>query len=142
MSRWSKIVRERLSAEGHRTGGARDAVVELLGEQRCGLSAREIAHRLRSREVGIASVYRALDLLHGMGLLQRLDVGEGSYRYEPVVPGGEHHHHAVCESCGRVTAFEDAGLEQAVNRLGRRIGHRVSSHDITIRGACPRCAKA
>jgi Fur family ferric uptake transcriptional regulator len=76
-----------------------------------------------------------------MGLLQRIDVGEGSYRYEPVTPGGEHHHHAVCDSCGRVTAFEDARLEDDVKRLGRRIGHRVSSHDVTIRGTCPRCAK-
>ena len=135
MPRWSEIVRERLAAEGHRAGGARESVVELLSEQDCGLSAREIAHRLRSRDVGIASVYRALDLLHGMGLLQRIDVGEAGYRYEPVVPGGEHHHHAVCESCGRVTAFEDARLEEAVKRLGRRLGHRVSSHDITIRGA-------
>jgi Fur family transcriptional regulator, ferric uptake regulator len=142
MRSWSELVSERLAAEGHRAGGAREAVVELLGEQHCCLSAREIADRLRSRRVGIASVYRALDLLHGMGLLARIDVGEGSYRYEPVIPGGEHHHHAVCESCGRVTAFEDARLEEVVKRLGRRLGHRVSSHDITIRGACPRCAKA
>jgi Fur family ferric uptake transcriptional regulator len=136
------VAREQVARSGHRSGGAREAVIDLLAAQDCCLSAREIAHRLRSREIGMASIYRALDLLHGMGLLARIDVGEGSYRYEPVVPGGEHHHHAVCDSCGRVTAFEDDRLEETVKRLGRRLGHRVSSHDITIHGACPRCAKA
>lgn len=140
---WQRRASQALESAGHRSGGARRAVVDLLAAQDCCLSAREICDRLSAREnpVGIASVYRALDLLHGMGLIQRLDTGEGGSRYEPVVPGGEHHHHAVCDSCGRVTAFEDEGLERAIERLGRRLEHRVRGHDVVIHGACPRCAR-
>jgi Fur family transcriptional regulator, ferric uptake regulator len=138
---WSELANEALERSGHRTGGARSAVVELLARQDCCLSAQEIADRLREEgsRVGTASVYRALDLLDGIGLLQRVEVGEGGTRYEPVVPGGEHHHHVVCESCGRISAFEDEGLERAIGRLGRRLGHRVSGHDVLIRGRCSRC---
>jgi ABC-2 type transport system ATP-binding protein len=91
--------------------------------------------------VGLASVYRTLDLLHGLGLVQRVDVGEGGQRYEPVVPGGEHHHHAVCDSCGRLTRFEDPSLERALERLSDRLGHRGAAHDVVIRGTCARCER-
>ena len=48
-----------------------------------------------------------------MGLVQRVDLGDGGSRYEPILPGGEHHHHAVCDTCGKVTPFEDERLEGA-----------------------------
>ena len=140
--RWSELAFEALRGGGHRSGGARGAVVDLLSRQDCCLSAQEIADELRGRgaRVGIASVYRALDLLDGMGLVQRVDTGEGGTRYEAVIPGGRHHHHVVCERCGRVAAFEDRRLEEAIERLGRRLRHEVSGHEVMIRGACPRCA--
>jgi Fur family ferric uptake transcriptional regulator len=141
-SEWVERAEEAMRAQGHRSGGARGAVVELLARQDCCLSAHEIADELRGSGsgVGIASVYRALELLDGLGLVQRVDTGEGGTRYEAVVPGGHHHHHVVCERCGRVAAFEDADLEAAIERLGRRLRHEVSGHDVMIRGACPRCA--
>lgn len=141
---WSELAREALDRAGQRTGGARRAVVELLARQDCCLSAQEIAARLRQERggIGTASVYRALDLLHGIGLVQRIEVGEGSARYEPVIPDGHHHHHVVCESCGRISPFEDDELERAIGRLASRVGHTVSGHDVLIRGRCSRCDAA
>lgn len=142
-SDWEISARAALSDAGHRAGGAREAVVGLLGRQSCCLSAQEISDRLRSSgtDVGIASIYRALDLLHEMGLVQRVEFGEGTARYEPVVPGGEHHHHAVCDRCGRVTAFEDERLERQLEALAGRLRHSMSGHDIVIHGDCARCAR-
>jgi Fur family transcriptional regulator, ferric uptake regulator len=139
---WIERAHEALRDAGHRTGGARGAVIDLLANQDCCLSAQEIADELRDRGsgVGIASVYRALDLLDGIGLVQRVDTGEGGTMYEAVIPGGHHHHHVVCERCGRVAAFEDPTLEEAIERLGKRLRHQVSGHEVMIRGACPRCA--
>jgi Fur family ferric uptake transcriptional regulator len=142
-SDWRERARWALKGGGHRSGGARGAVVELLASQDCCLSAQEIADELRGRGkgVGIASVYRALDLLDGMGLVQRVDTGEGGTRYEPVIPGGHHHHHVLCETCGRVVPFEDERLEEAIDLLAERLRHTVSGHEVMIRGACPRCAR-
>jgi Fur family transcriptional regulator, ferric uptake regulator len=141
-SPWEQSTRDALMDAGHRAGGAREAVVALLGRQNCCLSAQEISDELRAAgtDIGLASVYRALDLLHEMGLVQRVEIDGGGSRYEPVVPGGEHHHHAVCDSCGRVTAFEDERLEQQLERLAGRLRHSMSGHDIVIRGDCARCA--
>jgi Fur family transcriptional regulator, ferric uptake regulator len=142
-SQWEESARSALSRAGHRAGGAREAVVKQLGRQSCCLSAQEISDKLRSKgtDVGLASVYRALDLLHEMGLVQRVEIGGGGSRYEPIVPGGEHHHHAVCDSCGRVTAFEDERLERTLERLAGRLRHSMSGHDIVIHGDCARCSR-
>jgi Fur family ferric uptake transcriptional regulator len=141
---WSESAGRTLSESGRRAGGARRAVVELLARQSCCLSAQEIADQLRKSgsRVGLASIYRALDLLLENGLVQRVDLGDGGLRYEPILPGGEHHHHAVCDSCGRVTAFEDDRLEGALERLAGRLKHSISAHEVVIHGDCRRCAAA
>ena len=142
-SSWPAIALEALAGDGRRVGGARQAVVAMLAAQRCCLSAQELADRIRaagSRRVGTATVYRTLDLLHREGLVQRVELGDGEARYEPAVPGGEHHHHALCDRCGRLTPFEDAALERAIEAVAGQLRHRVEGHDVLIRGRCERCA--
>jgi len=132
-----------LAREGYRAGEARAAVVELMGRDGGCLTADEVAARLRTtgRHVGTASVYRALSLLTKLGLLQRAPLGDGAVRYELVSPEAGHHHHLVCDRCGRTATFEDPPLEEAIHRLSKRVDYAVEAHDITLRGACPRCAR-
>jgi Fur family transcriptional regulator, ferric uptake regulator len=143
-ARWERSARTALSEAGHRAGGAREAVVGLLARQDCCLSAQEISEQLRDAgsDIGIASIYRALDLLHELGLVQRVEFGEGAARFEPVVPGGEHHHHAVCDRCGRVTPFEDERIERQLETLAGRLRHSMSGHDLVLHGECSRCSRA
>ena len=138
---WVDGTLDALRDDGYRNGGARRAVVGLLGRQDCCLTAQEIFDRLRGegRQVGIASVYRVLDLLSDKGLVQRIDVGGGSARYEPVHASGEHHHHLVCDDCGKVEAFADDELELVLGRVESRTGYSVAAHDVVLRGACADC---
>jgi Fur family transcriptional regulator, ferric uptake regulator len=137
---WAEATREVLHRKGLRNGGARRAVIDLLGGQDCCLTAQEIFDVLRAsgRRVGIASVYRVLDLLTSEGLVQRIDLGSGISRYEPVHTGG-HHHHLVCDACGKVEAFEDPQLERAIHRLEESSGYAVAGHDVVLHGACGDC---
>lgn len=139
---WGDFARAELRRREVRAGGARAAVIDLLSSQSCCRSAQEIWEELRRRQMdaSLASVYRSLELLSEAGLVQRVDIGGGTARYEPAQPGGDHHHHVVCDSCGGITAFEDEGLEQAIESLGERLGHGVRAHDVVIRGTCPACA--
>jgi len=141
MSDWVQRTSETLERAGYRASGPRRAVVEVLGRQRCVVTARDIADVLREegRDVGLATIYRALDVLSRLGSVQRLDVGEGSALYEPAHANGEHHHHLVCDRCGDVSAFEDPQLERAIGRLAQRVDYQVAGHDVVLRGACPRC---
>ena len=140
--KWVGHALERLQEAGFRAGGARRAVVELIGEQDCALSALEIEEKLSSRDhaVGRASVYRALEQLEGLHLVQRLEMGTGTASYERSSPTGEHHHHLVCERCGAVVPFEDARLERAIAQVSRSASFDVSDHDVTLHGRCQRCA--
>ncbi len=141
---WVESAEAALRAAGHRASGPRTAVLELIGSQDCVMSAREMADELRDagNPVGVATVYRTLELLAELRLVQRLDVGGGSARYEPALPGGEHHHHhLVCDRCGRVTPFADERLERAIHELGERVDYRVGAHDVVLRGTCPGCAR-
>jgi Fur family ferric uptake transcriptional regulator len=141
VSEWQSHAQETLTRAGYRSSAPRSAVVEALAALHCSVTAKEIADLLeeQGRAVGLASVYRALDLLDRLRLVQRFDVGEGIARYEPAHPGGEHHHHLVCQSCGNVSAFEDQGLERAIEKLSRRVDYAIDAHDVTLRGECPSC---
>jgi Fur family ferric uptake transcriptional regulator len=107
------------------------------------LTAHEIAEELRrrGRAVSSATVYRTLDALEELDLVQRLDAGGGApTRYEPAYPGGaHHHHHLVCNRCGRAAPFEDPQLEQALEALAGRLEHQVEGHDVILTGTCRDC---
>ena len=141
MTPWLEHAVERLRDAGHRPGGARRAVLETLAEQACCLTAVELYERVRAagRPVGLASVYRAIEQLAGLGLVQRVDVGDGVARYEPLAADGDHHHHVVCDDCGRVEPFSDDRLERAIHSAGGRVGFAVEAHEVVLRGACGEC---
>jgi Fur family ferric uptake transcriptional regulator len=140
-SSWAEHAAKALADAGYRRGGVRRSIVGLLDEQRCALSAGEIRDRLAARgsEVSRASVYRVIEELEQIGVLQRVEVGQGVVRYEPARGGAAHHHHLVCERCGRLEPFTDEGLERAIEQLSTRLPLRVSEHEIVIRGACSAC---
>lgn len=142
-SSWADHAFAVLAERGHRAGGARAAVVEALGRRGGCLDAEELVVALRGEgaKVGVASVYRALALLSGLGVLQRVPVAGGSARYELVGPGDDHHHHLVCDDCGATTAFEDDALERAIGKISRRTAYAVQAHDVTLRGTCPDCQR-
>ncbi len=172
---WVTRAEATLAAAGHKRGGARRALLELLAEtgirakgaclpasagQECALSAQEIEDALRgrgagggqskagrstskstaSRRVSRASVYRILDELEGLGLVQRVETGQAMVRYERVCERSEHHHHLVCDECGVVMPFSDPGLERAIETLSERVSLQVSEHEIVLHGACRDCA--
>jgi Fur family transcriptional regulator, ferric uptake regulator len=142
---WTERAEATLAAAGRKRGGARRALLELLNRQECALTAVEIEDALRARRaarpVSRASVYRILDELEGLGLVQRVETGQAMVRYERVWEREAHHHHLVCDGCGLVMPFSDAGLEQAIDRLSEKVPLAVSEHEIVLHGACADCAR-
>jgi Fur family ferric uptake transcriptional regulator len=140
---WTDHALSTLQEAGYRRGGARTAVVEYLGRQRCTVTAHEIDDELRSggRAVGRASIYRVLDLLAELGLASRIEVGQGMARYERVEPSGDHHHHMICDECGDVLPFEDRALERALEHLSSKLSFDVADHEVLLHGACKDCRR-
>jgi Fur family transcriptional regulator, ferric uptake regulator len=145
---WGERAEATLAAAGHKRGGARRAVVELLDSQRCALTAVEIEDSLRGagagtggrRRVSRASVYRILEELERLRLVQRVETGQAMVRYERVCEHEEHHHHLVCDECGVVMPFSDQALESAIETLSERVPLKVFEHEIVLHGSCADCA--
>jgi Fur family transcriptional regulator, ferric uptake regulator len=140
-ARWREHALHELSSAGHRQGRGRRAIIDLLATQPCALTALDIEAELRRADhrVGLATVYRTLDLLAELKLVGRLETGQGIARYEPLLPSGEHHHHLVCDRCGRVIPFDDPDLEATMERVARRVRFEVAEHDVVLHGACGSC---
>ncbi len=140
---WLARAEAALTAAGRKRGLARRALLELLASQRCALTAVQIESELRgasARPVSRASIYRILDELERLGLVQRVETGQAMVRFERAHDDGGHHHHLVCDACGVVMPFTDPVLERAITSLSERVPLAVSEHEIVLHGACRDCA--
>jgi Fur family transcriptional regulator, ferric uptake regulator len=124
------------SAEHARTTRQRTAVLDALRAASEPVSAQDL-HAELDRKVGLATVYRTLQGLADAGQVDvfRRDTGEALFRLcNPV-----HHHHLVCERCGRVEEIDACEVEPWAAEVARRRGFSISSHQADIVGRCPNC---
>lgn len=134
----SSIVRA-LDDAGYRLTAPRLAVARLIQDHDGHFTASDLAAAARDRRVGVsrATLFRALDLLVELGVVERLDLPTGEHAYVECAPA--HHHHVVCSRCGRTAEVDDAGLTDAVREIGRRSGYRIESHRLELFGLCQAC---
>ena len=119
----------------------RAAVDEALDEVDDFVSAQELHQMLRARgsQVGLATVYRALQTLADDGRVDvlRSDAGEAVYRRCDQL---DHHHHLVCRSCGAAVEISRPAVEAWAEDVARAHGYVDVTHTVEIFGLCPRCA--
>jgi Fe2+ or Zn2+ uptake regulation protein len=116
----------------------RAAILQAISQAACHVTAEEIRDRLRrTRPIGLATVYRALDAFVRDGVLEPAHVGDGKVRYGLT---SKHHDHLVCLSCGAWKALKTC----VVPRLPRRIasGFKVTGHQVELYGYCAQCQTA
>jgi Fur family transcriptional regulator, ferric uptake regulator len=119
------------------------ALFERIGEG-SHLGAEEVHQRLlRAQErVSLATVYRTLRLLSGMGLLQELELPEGGRRFELAGDAHRDHHHLVCVRCGSTEEFENSEVLEAGNQAAAGFGFRLVECVLNVRALCPSCTAA
>ena len=135
----SNPIVEALSAGGYRMTGPRRAVADLIAEHDGHFTAAELELAARERRLDIsrATLFRALELLTELGVVERLDLPTGEHAYVPCAPA--HHHHVICSRCGRATDVADCGVSEAVGEIARRSGYRIDSHRLELFGLCRHC---
>ncbi len=91
-------------------------------------------------EIGLATIYRTLDLFTELDLLKRLDFGDGRNRYELNDEGLAHfHHHLICTRCGAVKEFEDDLLETLETIIEKKLNFKTLDHQLKVYGYCSDC---
>jgi Fur family ferric uptake transcriptional regulator len=121
----------RMRGRGYKATPQRVAVLRALAEEQH-QSLEEI--RVRCPEVGLVTVYRALDLLGRLGIVRRLDLGDGA-RYELA---RDHHHHMICESCGDISEFDECPLDPEL-LPPKSAGFEIRAHSLEVYGRCGAC---
>jgi Fe2+ or Zn2+ uptake regulation protein len=128
-----------LDDAGYRLTAPRRAVASLISTYDGHFTAGELESAARERRLGVsrATLFRALELMTELGVVERIDLPNGEHAYVPCARA--HHHHLVCSRCGRAADVEDVGVAEAVTEIARRSGYRIDSHRLELFGLCPRC---
>jgi Fur family ferric uptake transcriptional regulator len=131
-----------LSQAELRLTDARRAVAQAVDEQQGHFTAEDVldAAQRRRRGVGRATVFRSLELLTGLGLIERVDLPSGAHAYVACQPA-VHHHHVLCSRCGRSVDVADIGLSPVIRRVESSTGYRIDAHRLELFGICPECRR-
>jgi Fur family transcriptional regulator, ferric uptake regulator len=132
-----------LKRAGYQATPNRRLVAELVAGTGGHFTAADLLERGRRERVNIgrATVFRALELLASLRVVERLDLPSGSHAYVVCDPD-EHHHHLVCSKCGRNEDIADGELAALVDEIGRRNGYEIEAHRLELFGICPACSAA
>ena len=139
MNQAQRIV-EALERAGYQATPNRRLVADLVASTNGHFTAADLLERGRLEQVkiGRATIFRALDVLTSLRVVERLDLPSGAHAYVVCEPD-KHHHHLVCSGCGRSEDVADGELGALVDEIGRRNGYRIQSHRIELFGTCPVC---
>lgn len=146
MSENQEQFKQLLKDNGLKVTNQRVAILEVLncrpGKH---LTAEEIYNYVRRKypEIGLATVYRTIQLLSELDVIDKLNLDDGYVRYEI---GGKnkkeashHHHHLICLDCGNIYAFQDDLLERLEERIKEDLGFDVVDHEVKLYGHCKKC---
>ena len=131
-----------LERSDFRTTEPRREVARLVADQPGHFSAADLVVAARQRRMGVgrATIFRTLEVLTELDLVERIDLPTGEHAYVACEP--RHHHHVVCSSCGRTSDIDDAGLRTVVREVARRTGYEIDAHRLELFGRCPDCRAA
>lgn len=138
--------KELLKEKGLKVTNQRLLVLEVLASHRDShMTAEDIYDLVKEDypDIGLATIYRTVQLLLEMQLVDRINLDDGCVRYEiGEVYDGEgkhHHHHLICKTCGKIQPFKDDLLEELERHIEEKMGFHVLDHELKFYGQCKEC---
>jgi Fur family ferric uptake transcriptional regulator len=132
---WVKILQD----NGCRITAPRRAILQVVAGSTRALQPADVYElsRVKQPGIGLVTVYRTLERLEELGLIQRVHRDDGCHMLMPAANG--HEHYLVCTHCGRTILFEGDDLGALFSRVETRTGYQVSDHWLQLFGTCPQC---
>ncbi len=133
--RWVKILQE----DGCRITAPRRAIINVLAGSPRALQPAEVYALSKAKHagIGLVTVYRTLERLESLGLIQRVHREDGCHLLMPAADG--HEHYLICTACGRTILFQGDDLDTLFTRVESTTGYQVSEHWLQLFGTCPDC---
>lgn len=141
-----EILKEKLKETGFKITPQRRAIIEiLLKNDSEHLSSEEIYDLVRvdCPEIGLATVYRTMQLLDEIGAISKLNLDDGCIRYELNLneEDAHHHHHLICKSCGKIIEVKEDLLDTIEDEIQNLYKFNILNHDVKFYGICENCTK-
>ncbi len=141
-----EILKEKLKETGFKITPQRRAIIEiLLKNDSEHLSSEEIYDlvRIDCPEIGLATVYRTMQLLDEIGAISKLNLDDGCIRYELNLneEDAHHHHHLICKSCGKIIEVKEDLLDTIEEEIQNLYKFNILNHDVKFYGTCDNCTK-
>lgn len=139
-------VEEKLKAKEYKLTSRREHILRVLLENKDKhLSAEEVYNlvKVKAPDVGLATVYRTLELFCDFEIIHGMDFGDGRKRYEfgDSDTNGHHHHHLICLKCGVILEVDEDLLDDLEERVKKEFNFEVQNHQLKIFGHCKNCKK-
>jgi len=138
-------LKENLKEKGYKLTPQRRAIVDIIiRNEGSHLTTEELYDlvKVECPEIGLATVYRTVQLLEEIGIVCKLDLNDGCSRYELVHENENHqHHHLICNICGKVIEVEEDLLEGLENDIQRKYDFIIKNHSVKFYGVCNECMR-
>jgi Fur family transcriptional regulator, ferric uptake regulator len=133
-------IEEQSQRQTRTKGQIADRLAE-LAEERADFTVEALLNDLRrlSPHIGRATVYRAVEMLVNLGLLNRIDFADGSHTYRAC--GNDHHHHLTCVQCHRVVDIDVCIPREQFDQISEQTDFLIEGHSLTLYGLCIECQK-
>lgn len=118
----------------------RKLIVSHFLSMKAHIDAEELYEKVRSegQNIGLATIYRTLNLLRDAGLVEQNSFADGRAVFEIIEPGN-HHDHIICTECGKVVEFENSKIEELQRQVALENGFLLTSHRLDLYGCCEAC---
>jgi Fur family ferric uptake transcriptional regulator len=133
---------ELLQKESYKITPQRQIILKtLLDHAEKHLSAEELHYIVKQKdpEIGLATIYRTLEIFDNLNILHKIDFGDGCIRYEFTDQDAHTHHHLICIKCGRVIEVNDDLLETLETWIEKRTQFHITDHQLKFFGYCKNC---
>ncbi|GBF74485.1 transcriptional repressor [Paenibacillus sp. 598K] len=138
-------INHQLKMKGYKLTPQREVTVRVLLEnEQDHLSAEDVYMLVKQKfpEIGLATVYRTLEMLTELQIVEKVNFGDGVARFDLRSDDHAHmHHHLICRDCGAVQEIKDDWLQSIEERIEREFGFLVSDHRLDFTGVFNKCAK-
>lgn len=137
-------LKDSLKEKGYKLTPQRRAILNgIIGSEGNHLTAEELYDLVKTDcpEIGLATVYRTVQLLEEMGVVCKLDLDDGRSRYELCQDDESHqHHHLVCNKCGKVIEVQGDLLDEIEQVVEKKYEFTIENHSLKFYGTCKDCS--
>ncbi len=140
-------LREKLYEKNYKMTPQRKEILQVFADDANNkhLSAEEVHEILQAKnfDFGLATVYRNVELLNELGILSKIEFGDGRARYElsSTDPQVHNHHHLICLKCKKVIEFDEDLLDDLEKFISKKADFKIVNHEVKFFGYCSECRR-